>query len=282
MITSYAAVEVEAVVLVLFQRRGVEDAKNSFADFDGFDVVAGFSGGAPVEGVDVLQNGEHGFCGKPLPEQGGQVLGREMRLAEENQNERAGMAAAKFRNLVGGVPVARPDFTHIFARHAIEPVDRGAVVPGSRKQFVKWSPLVSPVEFKAYALAQLVLVNFAAQPFFENVLIAGENSFHSQHDGALVQFGFTEQRRQVALRVGQGVVVADQNDSSFGDFVAHIARGQNSLVGAVGLAKVAKILASGGGIDGANLTLDAGAGVELGGTATRSSNSRRCHRISWV
>src|ERR1019366_64511 len=106
-------------------------------------------------------------------------------------------------------------------------VDRGAVVPGSRKQFVKWSPLVSPVEFKAYTLAQLVLVNFAAEPFFENVLIAGENSFNSQHDRALVQFRVAQERCQVLLRVGQGVVVSDQNDSGFGDFMADIARGQN-------------------------------------------------------
>jgi hypothetical protein len=63
------------------------------------------------------------------------------------------------------------------------------------------------------------------------------------------------------------MVVADQNDSGFRDFVADIARGENFLVGAVGLAKVAKIFASGGGINGANLTLDAGDRVELSGTA---------------
>jgi len=74
----------------------------------------------------------------------------------------------------------------------------------------------------------------------------------------------------MALRVGQGVIVADQNDSGFGDFVADIARGENFLVGAVSLAKVAKIFASGGGINGANLTLDAGDGVELGGAAPRA------------
>ena len=66
------AVEAEAVVLVFFQRCGIEDAENMlagiFADliayFDGFDVVPCFSCGAPVERVDILQNGEHGFRGK--------------------------------------------------------------------------------------------------------------------------------------------------------------------------------------------------------------------------
>ena len=65
------AVEAEPVVLVFLQRRGIEDAENMFADvfanlvadFDGFDVVAGFSGGVPVEGVDVLQHREHGLRG---------------------------------------------------------------------------------------------------------------------------------------------------------------------------------------------------------------------------
>ena len=66
------------------------------------------------------------------------------------------------------------------------------------------------------------------------------------------------------------MVVADQNDSGLGDFLADIVRGEDFLVGVVGLAKVAQIFASAGGINGANLTLDAGDGVELGGAAARS------------
>ena len=145
-----------------------------------------------------------------------------------------------------------------------------AVVTGGGEQFVKWSPFVSPVEFETDALAQLAFINFAAEPFVENVLVAGENGFDSQHQGALVKFGIAKERSWIALRVRQGVVVADQNDSGFGDFVADIARGENLLVGVVGLAKVAKILARGGGINGADLTLDAGDRVELSGTAPRS------------
>jgi hypothetical protein len=83
----------------------------------------------------------------------------------------------------------------------------------------------------------------------------------------LVKFGIAKERSWIALRAGQGVVVADQNDSSFGDFVADSARGENFFIGAVSLAKVAKIFAPGGGINGADLTLDAGDGVELSGTA---------------
>ena len=104
------------------------------------------------------------------------------------------MAAANFGNLVGGVAVTGSDFAQIFARHAIEPVDGGAAVAGGGEQLVKWGPVVSPVEFETDALAQFVFVNLAAEPFVENVLVAGKNGFHSQHDGALVQFGIAEER----------------------------------------------------------------------------------------
>ena len=160
------AFEAEAVVLVFFQRRGVEDAENIFAgvfaDFDGFDAVAGFSGSTPVEGIDVLQNSKHGFRGKLPLEQGGQMLGREVRLAEQHNDKRVRMAVADIGNLVCGVAVTSSDFAEIFARHAIEPVDGGAVVAGGGEQFVKWSPFVAPVEFETDAQAQFVFINLAA------------------------------------------------------------------------------------------------------------------------
>ena len=51
------------------------------------------------------------------------------------------------------VPVTSSDFAQIFARHAIEAVDGGAVVAGGAEQFVKGGPVVSPVEFETNALA---------------------------------------------------------------------------------------------------------------------------------
>src|SRR4029077_9808975 len=216
------AIEAEAVVLVFFQRRGVEDAHDIFADvftdLDRFDVVARFTGGEPVEGVNVQQNDEHAFVGKLLLEQGGHMLRREMRLTEQRNDERVRMAAAKFGNLVGGMAVAGSDLAQVFARHAIKPVDGGAVVAGGGEQFVKWSPFVSPVEFETDALAQLAFVDFAPEPFVENMLVAGKNSFDSQHYGAPVEFEIAQERSQIALRIGQGVIVADQNDSRFRDF----------------------------------------------------------------
>jgi voltage-gated potassium channel Kch len=96
------------------------------------------------------------------------------------------------------------------------------------------------------------------------VLVAGKNGLDSQHHGPLVEFVIAEQRRDIALRVGQGMVVADQDDSGLA-ISRRTSLGENFLIGAVGLAKIAEVLASANGIDGANLTLDAGDGVELGG-----------------
>src|SRR5258708_25255711 len=146
------------------------------------------------------------------------MLRREMRLAEQRNDERVRMAASQIGNLVGSVPVTSSDFAQIFARHAIEPVDGGAVVAGSGEQFVKWSPFVSPVEFETDALAQFGFVNFAALPFVENMLVAGKNRFHSQYYRSPVEFEIAEERSQITLRVGQSMIVADQNDSSLGDF----------------------------------------------------------------
>src|ERR1700675_609322 len=150
------------------------------------------------------------------------MLRREVRLTEQHNDERVRIAAAELGNLFGGVAVAGSDLAQVFARHAIKPVDGGVAIAGGGEQFVKWSPFVSPVEFETNALAQFGFVNFAAEPFVENVLVTGKNSFDSQHDGAPAEFEIAEERSQIALRVGQGVIVANQNDSRFGDFVPDI------------------------------------------------------------
>src|SRR5258708_5307457 len=150
------------------------------------------------------------------------MLRCEVRLSEQHQDERVRIAAAKFGDLIGGVAVTGSNLAQVFARHAIQPVDGGATVTGGGEQFEKWSPIVSPIEFEADALAQLGFVNFAAQPFVENVLVAGKNRFHSQYYRSPVEFEIAEERSQIALRVWQGMIVADQNDSRLGDFVPDI------------------------------------------------------------
>jgi len=104
------------------------------------------------------------------------------------------MLAAEFGNLVGGVAVPGSYLSQIFAGHAIEPVDGCAAVAGGGQQFEECRPVVSPVEIETNALTQFVLLNLAAEPFVENVLVAGKNGFDSQHYGALVKFRITEER----------------------------------------------------------------------------------------
>src|SRR5208282_6106546 len=180
------------------------------------------------------------------------------------------MAAAEFGDFVGGVPVSRSNFAQVLARHAIEAVSGGTIIAGGGEQFVKRSPVVSPVEFETDALAELSLVNLTAKPLVQNVLVAGKNCFHSEHNRAVMAAQVAKQRGKIALGIGQRMVVADQNNSGPGNFAADIARRDHFLVAAVGLAKVAQILASGGRIDGADLTLDAGNSVKLSGAAPRS------------
>ena len=107
--------------------------------------------------------------------------------------------------------IAGADLAQVFARHAIQTVDGFGVIAGRRQQFVERRPVVSPVEIEADALAQFALVNLAPPPFFENVLVAGEDGFHAQHDRPVAgQRALLDQRRGVTLGRGQGMVVADQ------------------------------------------------------------------------
>jgi hypothetical protein len=168
------------------------------------------------------------------------------------------------------VPIASADLTEIFARHAIEPVNESVTVAGGREQFVKWSPVISPIEFETNALPQFGFVNLAARPFVQDVLVAGKNRFHAEHDWPLSKFRAAEQRGYGALRVGQGMIVTDQNDSSGGNGSVNIAWRKYFFVGAVRLAKIAQVFASAGGIRGANFAFDAGDSVELGSITPRS------------
>src|SRR3981081_1801429 len=143
------------------------------------------------------------------------MLRRERRLSEQRNDERIRIMVPKLGNLVGGMAIAGSDLAQVFARHAIKAVDGGAAFAGGGEQFVKWSPVVSPVEFEPDALAKIAFVNFAAEPFVENMLVAGKNSLDSQHYRTPVEFEIAEERSQIALRIGQGVIIADQNDSRF-------------------------------------------------------------------
>ena len=109
------------------------------------------------------------------------------------------MPAAHFGDFVGGVTVAGGNSAQILARHAVETIDRGGVVTCGGEEFAKRSPVVSPIEIEADALAQFGFVNLAARPFVEDVLVAGKNGLDSEHEGTLMQRGIAQQRGQIAL-----------------------------------------------------------------------------------
>ena len=181
------------------------------------------------------------------------------------------MALADFSNLVGGVPVARSDLAQIFARHAIEPVDGCAVVASGARAVRKMASSRIPSRVRNGHAGAVQPSSISPRNHSSRMCWSREKMVSTPSTtGRWWRSRSQSSEARIALRVGQGVVVADQDDSGVGYFAADIAGGENLLVGAVGLAKIAKILASGGGIDGANLTLDAGNSVELGGTAPRS------------
>ena len=108
-----------------------------------------------------------------------------MRLAEQHEDHGIGMALADFGDLCGGVTIAGSDFPQVFAGHTIKTVKTFAVVAGGDQQLVERSPVVSPIEVEADALAQFGLINFAAPPLLENVLVAGKDGLDSEHDWAI-------------------------------------------------------------------------------------------------
>src|ERR1035441_10590106 len=118
---------------------------------------------------------------------------------------RAKMTASEWRSRISAIlAAAGADFAQVFARHAVESVDGLGVIARGDQQLVEWGPIVSPVEVEADALAELALVDFAAPPFVENVLVAGEDGFDSQHDRAVPgQGALLDQRGSIALGGGQ-------------------------------------------------------------------------------
>src|SRR5437660_109001 len=122
------------------------------------------------------------------------------------------MPAADFANLLSGVTVARPNLAQVLTRHAVESVESDRVVAGRGEQFVERSPVVSPIEVKADALAKFPFFNFSASPFIQNVLVTGENRLNAQHHRTPVHLRITNQRRQISLRTWQRVVIGDEHN----------------------------------------------------------------------
>ena len=138
----------------------------------------------------------------------------------------------------------------------------------SDQQFVERSPVIAPVEIEANALAQFFGVNLAPPPFVEDVLVAGEDGFQSQHHGTVSGLGaLFQQSRGKALRGRQRVIVADENNVSTADFGAQLLPVDHRFVGAEGLAEVLQIFAAAVGVVDPDLALHPCQRVQLRRTA---------------
>src|ERR1700733_8011421 len=118
------------------------------------------------------------------------MLWSKMRFSEEHQNQRVWMAISYLRNLVGRMAIASANLPQVLARHAVKPVNPGALLARGRKNVKEGSPVVSPIQVEANTLAKLALVDLSAQPLIDDMLISGKNRFHSQHQRPIVQRGF--------------------------------------------------------------------------------------------
>src|SRR5271155_4277979 len=121
------------------------------------------------------------------------------------------MPLMNLSNLVGRMPVSRSDLAQVFPRHAIQTIDGVRVFAGGHQRFIKGGPLIAPVEVETNALAQLIFVDLAPPPFVEDVLMARENRFDSEHDRPVARLGAVfEQTGSKTLRRRKRVIIANQ------------------------------------------------------------------------
>src|SRR5208282_4013916 len=126
-------------------------------------------------------------AGHRLLQHARQMSGSEVGFAEENEDHCLGMELANLGNLGGSMAIACANFAQAFARHAIEAIDRLAMIARRDQQLVERSPVVSPVEIETDTLAKFGLINFATPPFFEDVLVSGEDGFANEDDVGCMQ-----------------------------------------------------------------------------------------------
>ena len=128
-------------------------------------------------------------------------------------------------------------------------------------------PVVSPVQVEADAFTELLVVDLAAHPLVEDVLVAGKDRLHTQHHRPAACRCSLQSLRNEALRGGQSVVIADQYHVGLAKLGFDLRQCEERFVLAEGFAEVAEILATTVGISGLQFALQAGEGVQLAGAA---------------
>src|SRR5581483_12461319 len=154
------AIETEAVILVFLKRAGIENAYHVLSHANRFLSFAGFPRSLPVERIDVLKNRDNAFRPQFLAQESRQMIGGQMGLAKNDHDERVGMRVTDFRNLGGGMAVARANLAQVLPRHAVQPINSFCVLASILEDRKERLPLIPPVRVKTYAIAQLGLVNF--------------------------------------------------------------------------------------------------------------------------
>ena len=175
--------QVESIIFVFFQRRGIEHANYIFAHPYSFYAFVPLASGAPIQRIHILKDGEHSLLRKLFPQDSRQVPGREMGFSKKDKNDCIGMAFSNLSHLVDGVTIARANLAEIFPRHAIKAVDGFAMLTRGYQQIVERRPVISPIEIKANALPEFLFIDFAAPPLVEDMLIAGKDRLDSQNNG---------------------------------------------------------------------------------------------------
>jgi len=108
--------------------------------------------------------------------------------------------------------IPRSDLAQILSRHAIQAIDRLAVLARSYQQFVERRPVIAPVEIEANSLPEFFLVNLPPPPLIKNMLVARKDGLHAQHQGAISGLRtLFEQDGRTTLRRRQRVIVTDKD-----------------------------------------------------------------------
>ena len=143
-------------------------------------MIAFFPGSLPIECIHVLENSDLSLARHVFVKRTRKMSRSEMRFTKQNQNRGVGMRLTDFPNFVSSMPIPHADLTQVFTRHTIEPIDGFRMLARSDQQFVKWRPIIAPVEIETNALPQFCFTNFATPPFVKYVLVSGKNGFHAE------------------------------------------------------------------------------------------------------
>src|SRR5262249_54231887 len=147
----------------------------------------------------------------------------------------------------------------------------------SREEFVKRSPVVSPVEVEADALAQFGFFDFSAPPFVDDVLVPREDGFYAEHERPLANHRILNQRCEITLRTRQRVIISDQDNFRLRDRVANLFVRENFFIRAIGIAKIAEIFTSSSVILSADFALHSDERMTLRRAAPGSEDALCCH-----